>query len=118
MKTYYVWSLRFYGSECWTINKETERKTRSSGDVIYQKNDGDRNESNELVLKEANLEQSLIKTIRQRQLQFLGQICRHKDLEHLAITRKIEGNRSGGRQRITLIERLRSWAIGKGNNKF
>ncbi|GFO19913.1 [3-methyl-2-oxobutanoate dehydrogenase [lipoamide]] kinase, mitochondrial [Plakobranchus ocellatus] len=57
--------------------------------------------SNESVLKEANLVRSLIKTIRQRQLQLLGHICRHKGLEHLAITEKIEGKRSRGRQRIT-----------------
>ncbi|GFN96869.1 endonuclease-reverse transcriptase [Plakobranchus ocellatus] len=72
--------------------------------------------SNELVLKEANLERSLLKTIRQRQLQFLGHVCRHKGLEHLAITGKIEGKRSRGRQRITFIENLKSWAIGKGSN--
>ncbi|GFN81784.1 eukaryotic translation initiation factor 3 subunit f [Plakobranchus ocellatus] len=70
--------------------------------------------SNELVLKEANLERSLIKTI--RQLQFLGHICRHKGLEHLAITEKIEGKRSRGRQRLTFIENLKSRAIGKGSN--
>ncbi|GFN92738.1 endonuclease-reverse transcriptase [Plakobranchus ocellatus] len=79
----------------------------------------DRKKSNELVLKEANVEGSLIKTIRQRQLQFLGYICRHKGLEHLAITGKIEGKRSRGRQRITFIESLKSWAIGKGSiNNF
>ncbi|GFO19560.1 endonuclease-reverse transcriptase [Plakobranchus ocellatus] len=72
--------------------------------------------SNELVLKEANLERSLIKTIRQRQLQFLGHICRHKDLEHLANTGKIEGKRSRGGQRITFIENLKSSVIGKGSN--
>ncbi|GFO38989.1 PiggyBac transposable element-derived protein 4 [Plakobranchus ocellatus] len=72
--------------------------------------------SNELVLKEANLERSLIKTIRQRQLEFLGHACRHKGLEHLAITGKIGGKRSRGRQRITFIENLKSWAIGNGSN--
>ncbi|GFN93687.1 endonuclease-reverse transcriptase [Plakobranchus ocellatus] len=72
--------------------------------------------SNELVLKEANLERSLIKSIRQRQLQFLAHISRHKGLEHLAITRKIEGKRSTGRQSITFIEYLNPWAIGKGSN--
>ncbi|GFO25456.1 endonuclease-reverse transcriptase [Plakobranchus ocellatus] len=72
--------------------------------------------SNELVLKEANLERSLIKTIRQRQLQFLGHICRHKGLEHLAITGKIEGKRSRRRQRITFTENLESWIVGKGSN--
>ncbi|GFN96463.1 eukaryotic translation initiation factor 3 subunit f [Plakobranchus ocellatus] len=75
--------------------------------------------ANELVLKEANLERSLIKTIRQRQLQFLGHICRHKGLEPLAITGTIEGHGSRGRQRVTFIESLKSWAIGKGsNNEF
>ncbi|GFO07725.1 endonuclease-reverse transcriptase [Plakobranchus ocellatus] len=72
--------------------------------------------SNELVLEEANLERSLIKTTRQRQLQFLGHICRHKGLEHLAITGKIEGKRSTSRQRMTFIENLKSWAIGKGSS--
>ncbi|GFO15136.1 eukaryotic translation initiation factor 3 subunit f [Plakobranchus ocellatus] len=76
----------------------------------------DRKKSNELVLKEANLERSLIKTIRQRQQQFLGHICRHKGLEHLAITGKIEGKCSRGRQRVTVIENLKSWTINKGSN--
>ncbi|GFO11476.1 endonuclease-reverse transcriptase [Plakobranchus ocellatus] len=76
----------------------------------------DRKKSNEVVLKEANLERSLINTIRQRQPQFLGHICRHKGLEHLAITGNIEGKRSRGRQRITFIENLKSWAIGKGSS--
>ncbi|GFO46242.1 endonuclease-reverse transcriptase [Plakobranchus ocellatus] len=72
--------------------------------------------ANELVLKETNLERSLIKTIGQRQLQLLGHICRHKGSEHLAITGKIEGKRSRGSQGITFIENLKSWAIGKGSN--
>ncbi|GFO25222.1 retrovirus-related pol polyprotein line-1 [Plakobranchus ocellatus] len=76
--------------------------------------------SNKFVLKEANLERSLIKTIRQRHLQFLGNICRHRGLEHLAISGKIEGKRSRARQRITFIENPKSWAIGrpKGSNTF
>ncbi|GFO28604.1 endonuclease-reverse transcriptase [Plakobranchus ocellatus] len=76
----------------------------------------DREKSNEVVLKEVNLERSLIKTIRQRHLQFLGHICRHKGFEHLEITGKIEGKRSRGRQRITFIGNVKLWAIGKGSN--
>ncbi|GFO10601.1 hypothetical protein PoB_003710600 [Plakobranchus ocellatus] len=71
---------------------------------------------NELLLREAHLERSLMKTIRQEQLQFLCHICGHKNLEHLTIIGKIEGKRSRGRQRITFIESLKSWAIGKGSN--
>ncbi|GFO19720.1 endonuclease-reverse transcriptase [Plakobranchus ocellatus] len=118
MKTY-IWSVLLYDSECWTVNKEREKQTRSSRDVVRQKNDEDildTEKSNELVPKESNLERSQIKTIRQRQLQFLGDICHHKCLSHLAVTGKIEGKRSRGRQRITFIENLKSLAIGKGSN--
>ncbi|GFO37622.1 endonuclease-reverse transcriptase [Plakobranchus ocellatus] len=72
--------------------------------------------SNAFVLKGANLERSRIKTIRQRQLQLLVHICRRKGLEQVAISGKIEGKRSRGRKRITFIESLKSWAIGKGSN--
>ncbi|GFN94000.1 RNA-directed DNA polymerase from mobile element jockey [Plakobranchus ocellatus] len=56
-----------YGSECWTANKETEKKLeavemwfiRRMTRISWTK------KSNEYVLKEANLERSLIKTIRQ-----------------------------------------------------
>ncbi|GFO12041.1 hypothetical protein PoB_003854600 [Plakobranchus ocellatus] len=100
------------------MNKKTEKK-RSSRDVAYQRNDEDimdRKKSNELLLKEAYLERSLIKTIRKRQLQLSGRIYRHEGLEYLAITGKIEGKRSKGRRRITCIESLKSWVIGKGSN--
>ncbi|GFN74132.1 hypothetical protein PoB_000063800 [Plakobranchus ocellatus] len=53
----------------------------------------DGKKSNELVLKVANLEQSLIKTIRRKQLQFLGHICLHKGSEHLAVAGKIVSKR-------------------------
>ncbi|GFN92369.1 hypothetical protein PoB_001887500 [Plakobranchus ocellatus] len=74
-----------------------------------------RKKSNELVLKEANLERSLIKTIRQRQLQFLGHICRHKGLEHLAITEKIEGKRN--RDPVVAAKRLQDLAQGYGSRE-
>merc|ERR1712030_143818 len=65
--------------------------------------------SNVRVLKEANMKRCLIQTIRQRQLQFLGHICRHKSLEYLSITGKIEGRKSRGRPRVTFIKNLNSW---------
>ncbi|GFN85266.1 endonuclease-reverse transcriptase [Plakobranchus ocellatus] len=107
-----------FSSVIWTLQGSRE-KTRCSRDVVYQKNDEyimDRKKSNKLVLKETNLERSLIETIKQRQLQFFGHICRHKSLEHLAITGKIEGKHNRGRQRITFIESLKSWAADKGSN--
>ena len=113
LKTY-VWSVLLYGCECWTINKETEKKLESAEMWFIRRimriSWMDK-KSNESVLKDANLERSLIKTIRRRQLQFLGHNCRHKGLEYLSITGKIEGKRSRGRQRITFIESLKSWTM-------
>ena len=71
--------------------------------------------TNESILEETNQERSLIKTIRKRQLKFLGHICRHKGLEFLSLTGKIEGTRSRGRQRITFLDSLSSFVTG--NNK-
>ena len=71
--------------------------------------------TNESILEETNQERSLIKTTRKRQLKFLGHICRHKGLEFLSLTGKIEGTRSRGRQRITFLDSLSSFVTG--NNK-
>ncbi|GFO42276.1 hypothetical protein PoB_006878100 [Plakobranchus ocellatus] len=60
---------------------------------IYQKNERGK-KTNESVLEEVKLERSIIKTTRRRQLEFPRHICRHKSLERLAITGKIEGIRS------------------------
>ncbi|GFN74726.1 endonuclease-reverse transcriptase [Plakobranchus ocellatus] len=35
----YVWSVLLCGSECWTINKEWRKTTRSSRNMVHQKND-------------------------------------------------------------------------------
>ena len=120
MKTY-VWSILLYGCECWTLNKETERKLEAAEMWFLRRMmriSWTEKKSNESVLREANLERSLIKTIRERQLKFLGHICRHKGLEHLAITGKIEGKRSRGRQRITFLDSLSAWVgqLGGNNN--
>ena len=72
--------------------------------------------SNEAVLEDAETKRSLIKTIRKRQMEFLGHLNRHKDLEHLALTGKIEGKRSRGRKRLTYLESLNAWVTGKERN--
>ena len=72
--------------------------------------------SNEAVLEDAETKRSLIKTIRKRQMEFLGHLNRHKDLEHLALTGKIEGKRSRGRKRLTYLESLNVWVTGKERN--
>ena len=65
------------------------------------------------VLEQAETKRSLIQTIRKRQLQFLRHLNRHKCIEHLALTGKIEGKKSKGRPRITYLNNLNSWVTKK-----
>ena len=94
MKTY-ILSVLLYGCEYWTLCKEMERKL-AAVEIWFIRRvmriSWIEKKSNEAVLKDANLERSLIKAIRKRQLTFLGPNCRHKGLEHLSITGKIEGH--------------------------
>ena len=113
MKTY-VWAVLLYGCECWTMNSEVVKKLEATEMWFIRRMlriSWMEKRSNESVLKEANLERTLLKTIRQRQLQFLGHIYRNRGLEHLAITGKIEGKRSRGRQRVTFVNSIDTWSL-------
>ena len=70
------------------------------------------------VLEQAETKRSLIQTIRKRQLQFLGHLNRHKCIEHLALTGKIEGKKSKGRPRITYLNILNSFVTKKEKNNI
>ena len=69
--------------------------------------------SNETVLQQSGIRRSLIKTIRRRQLEFLGHINRGRGLEHLALTGRINGTRDRGCQRLTYLGTLNCWATQK-----
>jgi len=52
----------------------------------------------------------LIKTIRKRQMKFLGHICRKDGIEKQVLCGKIEERRGKGRQRNTFINSLNNYA--------
>ena len=59
------------------------------------------------VLREGNVQRSLLKTIRKRQMEFLGHfVCRRRGLEFLSLTGKVESKRDRGKQRITFLDSL------------
>ena len=64
------------------------------------------------VLREGNVQRSLLKTIRKRQMEFLGHVCRRRGLEFLFLTGKVEGKRDRGKQRITFLDSLCNSATG------
>ena len=72
---------------------------------FFAKNRGDR-------LREGNVQRLLLKTIKKRQMEFLGHVCRRRGLEFLSLTGKVEGKRDRGKQRITFLDSLCNSATG------
>ena len=76
LKTY-VWSTLTYGCECWTITSDIERKIEAAEMWFIRRMlriSWTENKLNVNVLREGNVQRSLLKTIRKRQMEFLGHV--------------------------------------------
>ena len=114
LKTY-VWSTLTYGCECWTITSDIEKKIEAAEMWFIRrmlKISWTEKKPNVNILREGNVQRSLLKTIRKRQMEFLGHVCRRRGLELLSLTRKVEGKRDRGKQRITFLDSLCNSATG------
>ena len=112
----YVWSVLLYGCECWTISNNIQKKLEAIEMWFLRrvlKISWTEKRSNQEVLAMANTKRSLINTIRKRQMKFMGHVYRNGGLEHLGMTGKVEGRRDRGRQRVTYVESLNTWATAK-----
>ena len=67
--------------------------------------------TNEMVLKEAETNKSLVQTIRNQQATFFGHAMRRESLEHFLTTGKLHRNISKGREKM--LDSLKSW-LGAG----
>jgi len=108
----YVKPILMYGCECWTITPSMQKKLESVEMWFIRrmlKISWVEHQSNEEVLRKAKTERSLIKTIRERQMKFMGHIMRKEGLENLTLTGRIEGRRGRGRQRITFLGSLKDY---------
>ncbi|XP_076353823.1 uncharacterized protein LOC143248858 isoform X2 [Tachypleus tridentatus] len=61
------------------------------------------------VMELAGYKRSLMKTIRKRQMEFLGHICRKKGIEKQMLCGKIEGRKCRGCQRTKYIDSLNNY---------
>ena len=114
LKTY-VWSTLAYGCECWTITSDIEKKIEAAEMWFIRRMlriSWAEKKTNVNVLREGNVQRSLLKTIRKRQMEFLGHVCRRRGLEFLSLTGKVEGKRDRGKQRITFLYSLCNSATG------
>ena len=81
----YVWSVLLYDSECWTINKEMEKRLEATEMWFPRKMlsvSWTARESNESIMKRMKWKRCLLNTIRYRQLKFIGHVIRKGCLEH------------------------------------
>ena len=114
LKTY-VWSMLTYGFECWTITSDIKKKIEAAEMWFIRRMlriSWAEKKTNVNVLREGNVQRSLLKTIRKRQMEFLGHVCRRRGLEFLSLTGKVEGKRDRGKQRITFLDSLCNSATG------
>ena len=80
----YIWSILMYGCECWTLTKDLERRLEAA-EMWYLRRimriSWTEKKSNEEVMEMAGYKRSLLKTIRERQLNFFGHINRADGIE-------------------------------------
>jgi hypothetical protein len=117
----YVWSILLYGSECWTISKEMEKRLEATEMWFLRRMlnvPWTARETNESILKRTKSKRLLINTIRYRQLKFLGHIIRKGCIEHLVLSGKINGKKDRGRPRIKYLENMNLWIEKQGYTKI
>ena len=65
--------------------------------------------TNEEVLRRAGTRRWMMNTIAKRQTSFFGHIIRKQGLKNLAMTGKILGRKSRGRQRRQYLDQIKEW---------
>ena len=110
----YVYAILTYCSETWTITKQLEERIEAFEMWCFrrmQRISWKALKTNSEVLAQTGTSRDLLKSIRTRQLRFLGHVIRKRKLEHLALTGKIDGRRSKGRQRNVYLQQFRASPI-------
>src|SRR5688572_9559886 len=101
-----------YGSECWCLRKEDERKLLAIEmnwlRRIKRRSKRDRIK-NEVTRKELGQEETVIDRIRKKRLTWLGHVMRmdNNRLPSMALYGYVEGTRSRGRQQKTWMDNIR-----------
>ena len=90
-----------------TSQKDRIRKPEECKNVLEREK-----KTNVQCIERGECSKSLLKTIRKRQMEFLGHVCRRRGLEFLSLTGKVEGKRDRGKQRITFLDSLCNSATG------
>ena len=105
----HIWSTLLYGCEGWTLKKNIIDKLEAAEMWFLRRMfriPWTARETNEAILNRAGTGRSLIKTIRRRQLKFLGHTLRSEGLEKCCLLGRVEGRRARGRQRTKYMDSI------------
>ena len=109
----YIWSGMLYGCESWTISA-TMQKRLEAAEVWFLRRmmrvPWTARRTNQHVLHMARTKRSLMTTIRQRQLGYLGHVLRSRSLAKDCLLGTIEGTRARGRQRMKFMDGMKAVA--------
>ena len=108
LKTY-VWSTMLYGCEAWNISKTMQKRLEAAEMWFLRRMlqiSWVEHVTNASVLQRAGARREIMKTIRQKQLRFLGHVIREGKLENDCVTGRIEGRRGRGRPRLKYMDTL------------
>ena len=101
----YFYPIFTYCSETWNISKAMESRIQTFEMWCFrhmQRISWRAKKSNESVLRQTGL----LKSIKIRQMRFLGHVIRKEKLEHQSLTGLIPGKRARGRQRQTYLQQF------------
>ena len=109
----YVVSVLLYGCECWTLNKDTERKLEAA-EMWYlrrmMKISWTERKSNEDIKETVQYKKIFSQDYKKKTIRISRTyICRKNGIEKQMLCGKIESRRSRGRQRTTYIESLNKY---------
>ena len=108
----YIYPVLLYGSECWTISSNMQKKLEATEMWFYRrilKVSYTEHMTNETVLDKMKTQRQLINRIRKLQMEFFGHLTRNKEIENIVISGKLEGKRSQGKPRLRYIKSLSNW---------
>ena len=119
----YVWAGMLYGCENWTIRQSALLRRRLETLEMWLLLRRLRipltaRSTNKQVLQMLRTSRSLLTTIRQRELRYLGHVLRASSLEKDCLLGMIEGKKAGGRQRMKLMGDVKEITGCKSNGEI
>lgn len=111
--------ILLYGSECWTMRKEDERRISVAEMSWLRKIRGVsrlQHIRNEDIRSQLGVRETMVERVKTRRLQWFGHVSRMNSerLPYLALHTQLEGNRSRGRQRTRWRDNVRKDIEEKG----